>query len=216
MAGLSAGRPILESIASAKLRDQLTAELQVLSSADEATAWARRSLPSKNTLTAADARMVEAAFQLKISALTDEQSEPPEAGHNQAVSAPTLAIGIPAEEMHEPVPSAPSDGAHAIPLVCCPVVKPRRIRDKLHRQYVAAQACLICGRQPADAHHLRFAQPRAMGRKSSDEFTVPLCRIHHRELHQAGKEMAWWEGFRINPVEVAARLWARTVAARQA
>src|SRR6266508_3538054 len=109
----SAGRPILESIASAKLRDQLTAELQVLSSADEATAWARRSLPSKNTLTAADARMVEAAFQLKISALTDEQSEPPEAGHNQAVSAPTLAIGIPAEEMHEPGPSAPSDGAHA-------------------------------------------------------------------------------------------------------
>jgi hypothetical protein len=35
-------------------------------------------------------------------------------------------------------------------------------------------------------HHLRFAQPRALGRKASDEFTVPLCRVHHREVHRAG------------------------------
>ena len=42
----------------------------------------------------------------------------------------------------------------------------------------------VCGRQPCDAHHLRFAQNRAMGRKVSDEFTVPLCRGHHREVHR--------------------------------
>jgi hypothetical protein len=36
--------------------------------------------------------------------------------------------------------------------------------------------------------HLRFAQPRGLGQKVSDEFTVPLCREHHRELHRAGKE----------------------------
>ena len=40
----------------------------------------------------------------------------------------------------------------------------------------------------SDPHHLRFAQPRALGLKVSDEFTVPLCRGHHRELHRAGNE----------------------------
>ena len=39
---------------------------------------------------------------------------------------------------------------------------------------------------------MRFAQPRALGLKVSDEFTVPLCRGHHRQLHQAGNEVAWW------------------------
>ena len=59
--------------------------------------------------------------------------------------------------------------------------EPRRLRDKAHLKFVASQPCLICGRSPVDAHHLRFAQPRAMGLKVSDEFTVPLCRTHHRD-----------------------------------
>jgi hypothetical protein len=63
------------------------------------------------------------------------------------------------------------------------------------------------GRRPADAHHLRFVQPRALGRKVSDEFTVPLCRIHHRELHLRSDEPAWWEQYAINPLKVAQRLW---------
>jgi hypothetical protein len=50
--------------------------------------------------------------------------------------------------------------------------------------------CLVCGRKPSDPHHLRFAQPRALGRKASDEFTVPLCRMHHREVHRADDEKA--------------------------
>ena len=70
--------------------------------------------------------------------------------------------------------------------------KERRHRDKRHLQFVATQPCLICGRSPSDAHHLRFAQPRAMGRKVSDEFTVPLCRVHHRQIHSVGDERAWW------------------------
>jgi hypothetical protein len=82
-----------------------------------------------------------------------------------------------------------------------------RLRDKDHRKFVASQPCLVCGRSPADAHHLRFAQPRALGRKVSDEFTVPVCRVHHRELHRQGDEAAWWQGIKIDPLPIAHRLW---------
>ena len=68
--------------------------------------------------------------------------------------------------------------------------EPKRLRDKQHLRFVAKQPCLVCGREPSDPHHLRFAQPRGLGQKVSDEFTVPLCRAHHRELHRAGKEAA--------------------------
>jgi hypothetical protein len=54
---------------------------------------------------------------------------------------------------------------------------------------------------------LRFAQPRALGRKVSDEFTVPVCRAHHRELHRHGNEKAWWEGIGLDPLPIALRLW---------
>ena len=87
---------------------------------------------------------------------------------------------------------------------------PKRIRDKAHLGFVATQPCLICGRQPSDPHHLRFAQPRAIGMKVSDEFTVPLCRGHHRQLHQAGNEVAWWEKRKINPMEIARQLWEQS------
>ena len=69
----------------------------------------------------------------------------------------------------------------------------RRHRDKTHLRFVALQPCLLCGRSPSDPHHLRFAQPRAMGRKNSDEFVVPLCRTHHRQNHQVGDEVSWWK-----------------------
>ena len=91
-----------------------------------------------------------------------------------------------------------------------PLGEPKRIRDKEHLKFVAKQPCLVCGRQPADAHHLRFAQPRALGMKVSDEFTIPLCRTHHRNLHQAGNELAWWEKAHIDPLPIARKLWEET------
>lgn len=90
------------------------------------------------------------------------------------------------------------------------IAEPKRLRDKAHLRFVASQPCLICGRQPSDPHHLRFAQPRAIGLKVSDEFTVPLCRGHHRQLHQAGNEVTWWEGLKINALEIAKGLWGQT------
>src|SRR3974390_1624965 len=90
------------------------------------------------------------------------------------------------------------------------LAEPKRLRDKAHLKFVASQSCLVCGRQPTDPHHLRFAQARAIGLKVSDEFTVPLCRGHHRELHQAGNEPAWWEKLNIKPLEAAKGLWEQT------
>jgi hypothetical protein len=90
------------------------------------------------------------------------------------------------------------------------IAEPKRLRDKAHLKFVASQSCLVCGRQPSDPHHLRFAQARAIGLKVSDEYAVPLCRGHHRELHQAGNELAWWEKLNIKPLEVAKGLWEQT------
>ena len=88
--------------------------------------------------------------------------------------------------------------------------EPRRIRDRDHVRFVAKQPCLICGRQPSDAHHVRFAQRPALGLEVSDEFTVPLCRGHHREVHRCGDEPVWWLKVRINPMSKARELWLKT------
>jgi hypothetical protein len=85
-----------------------------------------------------------------------------------------------------------------------------RLRDKDHRKFVLRQACLVCGRVPSDPHHLTFTQPRALGRRVSDEFIVPVCRVHHRELHRSGDEATWWQKLNIDPLPVALRLWQHT------
>jgi hypothetical protein len=87
------------------------------------------------------------------------------------------------------------------------IARPKRLRDPAHRRFVASLPCLICGRTPSQAHHLRFAQPRAMGSKVSDEWTVPLCGIHHRALHDDGAEEKWWESHRIDAMAEAEKLW---------
>ena len=90
-------------------------------------------------------------------------------------------------------------------LLAIPEVK--RSRDKDHLRFVATHPCLVCGRQPAEAHHLKYSQPSALGRKVSDAFTVPLCALHHRDLHTTGNELAWWEKKKIDPLPVANDLW---------
>jgi len=121
-------------------------------------------------------------------------------------------------------PHAEGDGQHKPDLIAdkaAPVAadideslltlgKPKRLRDKGHLRFVAHQPCLICGRQPSDPHHLRFAQPRALGLKVSDAFTVPLCRGHHRQVHQTGNEAAWWEDLDIDALEIAKGLWEQS------
>lgn len=57
---------------------------------------------------------------------------------------------------------------------------------------------------------LRFAPSWPLGRKVSDELTVPLCRGHHREVHGHGDEAAWWEKTGIDPTISARELWLET------
>ena len=102
------------------------------------------------------------------------------------------------------LPSSPGLGRRRV------ATKTIRLRDKEHCKLVASQPCIVCGRTPSEAHHIRFAQPRALGRKVSDEYTVPVCRLHHRELHAYGDEASWWAGVSIDPLPIALELWRRS------
>jgi hypothetical protein len=162
-------RPILGIEASATLRDRLLEELKIISSSEDAAVWARRILGTKNSLAEVDASQVEDAFQAKL-ATFDEincQSSTP------TPSAPQKSPPGPPQAPPRGVGATDANGIDKSRLTH---PEPRRFRDKEHVKFVATQACLICGRRPADAHHLRFAQRRALGRKVSDEFIVPLCR----------------------------------------
>jgi hypothetical protein len=102
------------------------------------------------------------------------------------------------------------DFPQRLPTLPPSITKTSRRRDAEHLRFVAAQPCLICARQPSDPHHLRFAQARALGRKASDEFTVPLCRTHHRQAHRSTNERAWWNRLGIMPLEIARKLWQQS------
>ena len=187
---------------SAALRDQLLLDLDALTTLEAATTWAHQTLTAKNSLAAADARRVEEAFQTKLAILANgaadvvmAASSPPEPAKTSLPASPGVAAAN---------RRAAGDGIDKSQLS---LSEPRRIRNKEHIRFVAQQACLVCGRKPSDPHHLRHVQPRAIGRKSSDEFTVPLCRIHHRAVHRAGDERAWWNEIGIDPRKVAHALW---------
>jgi hypothetical protein len=163
----------LDPEASAALRGRLAAELKGIGSGDEAATWAHRVLAAKGKLVAADAEQIEAAFQQKLAELESAS----QVGKHHKVKSRKVAQQTDSPEIDK------SELRHP---------EPRRIRDREHVRFLTKQPCLVCGRTPSDPHHARFAQHRALGRKVSDEFTVPLCRGHHREVHRCGDEAAWW------------------------
>jgi ERF superfamily protein len=203
---------------SAVLRVQLLEELTAIASADEGVAWAQRRLEAKNTLRLPDAELVEQAFREKMSLLAAPggvanpnldgaaQAEQPDGAGGQnslasqgSLSAENGTTTCVAQRVAVVETESPA-----------PFPKFVRKRDKAHREFVCSQPCLICGRRPCDAHHIQFGQPRALGRKVSDEFTVPLCRVHHRDLHRSNVEKKWWGAANIEPMEIAQRLWRET------
>jgi hypothetical protein len=214
-AGVPLSRPTLSAEESAAQRDRLIADLAQLRSSDEAADWVHKNMPVKNELTAADADLVGAAFRDRLAVI--------EAETLASESGPHPAAGSGGTELTEPLPDSggpPSLGPRQEPtdgsMFLCdqPLAPPRRaavktirLRDKEHCKYIATQPCLVCGRTPSEAHHIRFAQPRALGRKVSDEYTVPVCRLHHRELHRYGDEASWWAGVGVDPLPIALDLW---------
>jgi hypothetical protein len=187
--------PSLPPDASENLRNRLIAELEQLVGPEALATWAHRALPLKNQLATADAQTVETAFAAKLTQIGESEALPP----SKKQKADNLD--------HKPLQTDPGDQAVSV------ISKPVRERDRDHLKFVAAQPCLVCGRTPSDAHHIKFAEQGAMARKVSDRFTVPICRLHHRELHRTGNEHAWWQNQGLDPLPVAATLWAKTHAA---
>jgi ERF superfamily protein len=203
-------KPILEADASAALRDQLIGEIAALATSEQIDEWALRGLTAKNTLSSADATLVETAFCDKQTELSRSVPRTDGAGLQPAPASAVVTGASPMSDVSTVtrISGAPTPAVDFESLAINP--KPRRLRDKHHRQFVATQPCLICGRQPSDAHHLRFAQPKALGRKVSDEFTVPLCRTHHREVHRNTKEPVWWAQLGLDPMAIAYKLWTQS------
>jgi hypothetical protein len=180
--------PTIGLHASGKLREQLLAEINQLGSGEAAAEWAHQNLAAKNRLRASDAAQVEALFAATLTKIGTSVQEPTapiraQSEFNQASN----RNGIEKSELNLP--------------------EPRRVRDREHVRSVAGKPCLVCGRRPSDPHHLRFAQSRALSRKVSDEFVVPLCRGHHREVHRCSDEAVWWQDRGIDALGVARLLW---------
>ena len=223
-----APRPAAAALApdqSAQLRARFLPELSALGTADELTAWAQRILPLKNTTISEDANSIEEAFRSKMAAIEPEltSGEPgfgqpgPGAGlakrhqNGGGEPRPVRKIAFLVMKKARQPPPLPAPGQRVpIDKSVLTLNEPRRYRNRAHLEFVASQPCLLCERRPSDAHHLRFAQPSALGRRVSDEFTVPLCRSHHRALHRRGNEPEWWKENGIDPVGVAQKLWERT------
>jgi ERF superfamily len=199
------GAGILEPEQSAALREELLTAIGNITSADSVALWAQEALAAKNRLAAADAKLVEDAFEHRLSELGPSATA--EAADDAPQTTPVDIVGV--HERRADGKSDPDllDGIDKSALV---IATPRRYRNREHLRYVAQQPCLICGRKQSDSHHLRYLQPRALARKVSDEFAVPLCRSHHRAVHRASDEQAWWNAAGIDPVKIARQLWQET------
>jgi hypothetical protein len=227
-------KPHLTTEQSETLREQLLDQIRSCTSLDILHDEAVKILRAKNTLVTMDAKTIEIEFKAKMAVLeeanvTDVATpdvQPPQNGIGEGA--------IKRRRSRQPIQpgsisrSDQKNGAPVIPVQpvsdlsqqaeielristidksLLALGEPRRQRDKAHLRFVALQPCLICERTPSDPHHLRFAQPRAMGRKTSDEFVVPLCRTHHRQNHQTGDERSWWKAKATDPLKVAQKLW---------
>jgi ERF superfamily len=193
---------IVDGEQSVALRDRLLAEIGEIASAEHAASWAQEALAAKNKLAASDAKVVEDTFEQRLSELASAGTSP---------STDDVAAASDAN-LQETSRTATADGGSSVGIdkSVLAVAAPRRYRNREHLRYVAKQPCLICGRRPSDPHHLRYLQPRALGRRASDEFAVPLCRVHHRAVHRARDERAWWRAAGIDPDQIARKLWKDT------
>ena len=90
--------------------------------------------------------------------------------------------------------------------------RPRQHREA-HLDFIRDLPCLISGRRPVDAAHIRYGDTQygkahaGAAEKPSDQWCVPLHHDIHMQQHANGNEASWWESQGIDPLEVAGRLW---------
>lgn len=92
-----------------------------------------------------------------------------------------------------------------------------RIRSAAHLAWIRKQRCCVpgCGRREVHAHHLLSGPDlKARGEKASDANCIPLCFVHHDEVHWMGDEQAWAERHELDVVATAAEFWRRSPANR--
>jgi hypothetical protein len=213
--GMIPGPPrkqVLSEQLSASLRESLIEQLAGIKSADDAAAWAHRNMAAKNTLTTADAKILEERFEARLATIGDQQASK---SSDDLAAAATPRVPHPVADdgavLAQPVPKPATRTKKLLRGgTVRSLGKVVRLRDKDHRKFVLRQPCLVCGRLPSDPHHLTFTQPRALGRRVSDEFIVPVCRLHHRELHRSGDELGWWRRLNVDPIPIALRLWQQS------
>src|SRR5262249_43089009 len=158
--------------------------------------WGKEIWPAKNAWRGEDAKIVEGRFQARLPTISEgkvpDKTTPAGTPHGLVSDQPPHALpdknlisADPAEADTSQKASTAAKKRSRSGMIRA-LGKTVRLRDKDHRKFVLRQPCLVCGRVPSDPHHLTFTQPRALGYRVSDEFTVPVCRIHHRELHRSG------------------------------
>jgi len=82
-----------------------------------------------------------------------------------------------------------------------------KIRSQKYLSFVRSHGCLVCNRPP-QAHHLTHIMEGSRGmRRTGDQFAVPLCEEHHRQLHADGNENRWWALQGIDPLEWVNEKW---------
>jgi hypothetical protein len=189
----------------------LLACVEQLQSEEDAADWVHKNMLAKNTPVAADSDLVESAFKDKLASIQSMHTsvdEPagPVAGDGSATASEQIFVELTEASVAAPIILPQKREARRRRVAA----KTIRLRDKEHCKFVATQPCVICGRTPSEAHHIRCAQPRAIGRKVSDEYTVPVCRLHHRDLHTYGDEASWWASVSIDPLPIALQLWRKS------
>ena len=167
--------PVLDDTRSAQLRDQLLSEIDHLQGGDSVALWAHRRMADKNTLATDDAKSVENAC-IWLLEIWDSPDAPTEFHGDGRASAPRT------QHVQHPRRGRPlrSRQRRPMPVVSVRVTsrpKPVCRSNKAHLALVAARPCLVCQRTPCDAHHLKFAQPKALGARLA---TSSPCRCAAR------------------------------------
>ena len=170
---------------------QFISELEQLTSPEALANWAQDALPLKDQLSKSDAQAVEDAFTARLSRF----------GELEALAAKDRQANCDGSQSSQTEP-----GEQTVTVIR----KPIRERDREHLKFVASQPCLVCGRTPSDAHHIKLACWRAMGRKVGDRFTVPICRLQSSSSTGGATSGSWWESLRRSIPYDCRHSWGRT------